>query len=145
MILNTIMKAIADGHPYETGEYRPTSGSRTMTVPFASAHPTRPAIIVLVDGNYIDSTSLGDTATLAWMFVDYSQLVGAMNITAAYGMMYRSYKDINVSTVQRQDNPITTEAALANYATNTQFFPSASSNSYGFKVGHGYKWIAIWL
>lgn len=144
MILNTIMKAIAGGHPYETGEYRPSSASSSMTVSFETAHPYRPAIIVLIDGNYLSGSSLDDKATLAWMFVDYSQLVGAMNITAAYGMMYRTYKDDYVSTVQRQNNPISTEAALANYATNTQFFPSAVS-AYKFLVGHGYKWIAIWL
>lgn len=148
MILNTIMKAMADGHPYEVGEYRPTAASTSLAIPFASAHPKRPAIIVMIDGNYLESSAQADSATVAWMFVDFSQFVGAMSITPAYGMMFWSYKDENTTSVTTTPyTPITTEADLNNFATNTQFFPSARvyGSYYKYKVGHGYKWIAIWL
>lgn len=148
MILNTIMKAMADGYPYEVGEYRPTAESLNLTIPFASAHPKRPAIIVMIDGNFIGSSAMSSSATLVWMFVDFSQFVGAMSITPAYGMMYWTYKDENSTSVQVGPyTPITAEADLNNYATNTQFFPSARNygSYYKYKVGHGYKWIAIWL
>lgn len=148
MILNTIMKAMADGHPYEVGEYRPTAAATSLTIPFASAHPKRPAIIVMIDGNYLESSAQTDSATVAWMFVDFSQFVGAMSITPAYGMMCWSYKDENTTSVTTTPyTPITAEADLNNYATNTQFFPSAHNygSYYKYKVGHGYKWIAVWL
>lgn len=148
MILNTIMKAVADGYPYEVGEYRPTAVATSLTIPFASAHPKRPAIIVMIDGNFLEASAQSSAATVAWMFVDFSQFVGAMNISPAYGMMYWSYKDENTTSIQYTPyTPITAEADLNNYATNTQFFPSSRSfgNSYKYKVGHGYKWIAIWL
>lgn len=143
-IINTIMKAVADGYVYETGEYILTTDSNSMTISFANIHPKRPTLIALIDTYYQTHSAPSTQRAYAWGFEDWSEFAGARSSTPKYGAGLSStgYVSGSTLTTYMRQSAIDSEANLDNYATRTEFYPQAS---YRFVAGHTFKWIAIWL
>ena len=143
MILNSIMKAMAEGYPYETGEYTPSAQLASMAIPYAKVHALRPAMIVMIDGTFLSAATTG--TTYMWAFIDFTQLaITPLGTASPYGIMYRNF--LLSGSYALRSVYITTEADLNNYATNRQFLPTVENAQLApFKANHTYKWIAIWL
>ena len=142
------------GLVYETGTYTPTEDIIRPTITFANTHTEPPFFAFIADAtNVYDDT----TSTVYQDFiVDWYRFTGngvyASSSSLNYSINIGRYRNgatsfTNATTVQTYSSDVTVDGTNAYpryYISETYFKPRASTSSYYFRVGHTYKWIAVW-
>lgn len=143
------------GLEYEIGEFRASSDSSKLNIPFANTHSEAPVLI-----GFVDATNTSNTQTntnWAWVWFDFYKIWGShiyySSSAMRYACAYYTYRSSSTSSLSvgsmlcQYDSDSTSSSGVyypKYHVTNTEFHPYSNSTSRYWRSGRTYKWIAIW-
>lgn len=144
------------GLVYETGTYTPTSNVASATVSFANTHSTLPAIVVMAEASS-SSSSWTNYSLFEWNYINTGDLFGGgyprSSSAIGYGRVdvirkgnTSSLNVTNTTSLQYSSSETSdTNATYPRYWVTASSFKAYSANdSYYWRSGRTYKWIAVW-
>lgn len=144
------------GLVYETGTYTPTSDVTSATVSFANTHSTLPAIVVMAEASN-SLSSWTNYSLFEWNYINTGDLFGGAYPRSSAYLGYGRVDTIrksntsslsasNANTLQYPSSATQDDSATypRYWVTASSFKAYASNNSYYWRSGRTYKWIAVW-
>ena len=144
------------GLVYETGTYTPTSDVASATVSFTNTHSTLPAIVVMAEASN-SLSSWTNYSLFEWNYINTGDLFGGgyprSSAYLGYGRVdvirKSNTSSLNVTNTISFQYP-SSETSDANetypryWVTASSFKAYSSNNTYYWRSGRTYKWIAVW-
>ena len=141
------------GLVYETGTYSPTSDIARPTISFSNSHTEPPLFVFMYDdtNTYSDATYTNH----AFLYADWYRLTGAADYASSTTVHYA----IRANKIRESTNTLTTNGNGFTYTSDNTGASSTSypryfvtptdfkpfyTNSYYWRNGRTYKWIAVW-
>jgi len=142
------------GLVYETGTFTPTEDIVRPTITFSNTH-TEPPMFAMVS----DTTGVyDDTANTIYEYVyaDWYRFAGygayASSTSQNFGLSFARQRTTSTTAFASSSSLFTNNSDVSTdspnsypryYVSETYLKPQGSSTVY-FRVGHTYKWIAVW-
>ena len=136
------------GLEYEEGIFEPETDIAHPTIAFTNTHTTRPYSAVVLD---VTGTASANYSALFWALICWYDVFGetpAVTSGVVYGGLRWGYSSSNGYAANGANiNVLTgggTNSSLDFSVSNTAITPYLGSNSFLFRAGRKYKWIAVW-
>ncbi len=144
------------GLEYETGTYTPTEDTASATISFSNIHTAMPAVVIMAEASSLLS-SWTDYSLFEWNYINTGDLFGGgyprSDSEFGYGRVdvirksNQSSLVYNNTTSFQYPSSDTSDAAAPRpryWVTESSFKAYATNNTYYWRSGRTYKWIAIW-
>lgn len=132
------------GLEYETGTWTPTLDTHNANISFSTTHTSRPMYAMIQDVTDATGSTASDSSVLSWFITDMYDTFGIVyysSTSAYYGRTAYAYKSSNSGIWT--GSGYTNETALEGVLTASEIV-APFTNSYWWRAGRTYKWIAVW-
>ena len=144
------------GLEYETGAFTPTEDIASAEISFSNTHNAMPAVVIMAEAS--DALSSWTNYSLfEWNYINTSDFFGGGYPRSASELGYgrvdvirrsnsTSLNYTNVTELQYPSSEAsdTTATRPRYWVTASSFKAYASNNTYYWRSGRTYKWIAVW-
>lgn len=143
------------GLEFESGTWTPAEDIIQPTITFSKTHTETPVFAAIADSNgtYYDTSN----STYTFSYIDWYKLTGSgiyrSSSSVGYVLLEWGYRATSATSLNDANAVVLTNYGSTSnlptwpryYVTESEFKPYARSNSYYFRSGRTYKWIAVWM